>query len=152
MALEALRGDKTIQEIAARHKVHPSQASTWKQRAVEGMKDVFTKGAERGRGDHEAEIRDLHAKIGELTLKRDFWPKGSSSARDGRAGSWPWACPGSPLEPFGQKSRFNVNSPIFACRSRSGCADRPRCGRVFQSTVPYIEKFRFQFGIYGVYW
>ena len=46
VALEALRGDKTIQEIAARHKVHPNQVSTWKQRAVEGMKEVFTKGAE----------------------------------------------------------------------------------------------------------
>ena len=78
VALEALRGDKTIQEIAVRHKVHPNQVSTWKQRAVEGMKEVFTKGAERARGDHEGEIRDLHAKIGELTVERDFWPRGSS--------------------------------------------------------------------------
>ena len=58
VALEALRGDKTIQEIAVRHKVHPNQVSTWKQRAVEGMKDVFSKGAERSRGEHEGEIRD----------------------------------------------------------------------------------------------
>ena len=72
VALEALRGDKTIQEIAVRHKIHPNQVSTWKQRAVEGMKEVFSKGAERGRGEHEAEIRDLHAKIGELTVERDF--------------------------------------------------------------------------------
>ena len=43
VALEALRGDKTIQEIAARHKVHLNQVSTWKQRAVEGMKEVSTK-------------------------------------------------------------------------------------------------------------
>ena len=42
----ATRG-KTIQEIAARHKVHPNQVSAWKQRAVEGMKEVFSKGAER---------------------------------------------------------------------------------------------------------
>ena len=51
VALEALRGDKTIQEIAVRHKVHPNQVGAWKQRAVEGMKEVFTKGAERMRGD-----------------------------------------------------------------------------------------------------
>ena len=50
--------------------------STWKQRAVEGMREVFTKGAERARGDHEGEIRDLHAKIGELTVERDFLAKG----------------------------------------------------------------------------
>ena len=78
VALEALRGDKTIQEIATRHRVHPNQVSTWKQRAVEGMKEVFSKGAERGRGEHEAEVQNLHAKIGELTVERDFWPKGSS--------------------------------------------------------------------------
>ena len=43
-ALEALRGDnKTIQEVAVRHKVHPNQVSAWKQRAVEGMKEVFSK-------------------------------------------------------------------------------------------------------------
>ena len=81
VALEALRGDKTIQEIAVRHKVHPNQVSTWKQRAVEGMKEVFSKGAERSRGDHEGEIRDLHAKIGELTWSGIFWPKGSSGER-----------------------------------------------------------------------
>ena len=76
VALEALRGDKTIQEISVRHKVHPNQVSAWKQRAVEGMREVFTKGAERSRGDHEGEIQDLHAKIGELTVERDFLAKG----------------------------------------------------------------------------
>ena len=73
---EARRGDKTIQEIATRHKIHPNQVSTWKQRAVEGIKEVFSQGAERARGDHEAELRDLHAKIGDLTVERDFWAKG----------------------------------------------------------------------------
>ena len=73
MALKALRGDRTVQEIAVRHKVHPNQVSTWKQRTVEGMKEVFTKRAERAGGDHEADVRDLHAKIGELTVERDFF-------------------------------------------------------------------------------
>ena len=84
VALEALRGDKTIQEIAVRHKVHPNQVSTWKQRAVEGMKEVFTKGAERARGDHEGEIRDLHAKIGELTVERDFGQRAQVVSREKR--------------------------------------------------------------------
>jgi len=44
VALGALRGDKTIQEIAAQHQVHPNQVSTWKRQAVEGMADVFAKG------------------------------------------------------------------------------------------------------------
>ena len=40
VALEALRGDKTIQEIATKHKVHPNQVSTWKRQAIDGLGDV----------------------------------------------------------------------------------------------------------------
>lgn len=76
VALEALRGDKTVQEIAAKHKVHPNQVSTWKRQAVDGLGEVFANGADRERQDHEAEIRDLHAKIGELTVERDFLSRG----------------------------------------------------------------------------
>ncbi|MEO9739360.1 MAG: transposase, partial [Nisaea sp.] len=43
VALEALRGDNTIQEIAAKDQVHPIQVSTWKRQAVEGMADVFAR-------------------------------------------------------------------------------------------------------------
>ena len=68
VALEALRGDKTIQEIAVRHKVYPNRVSAWEQRAVEGLGEVFSKGAERSPWDHEGEIRNLHAKIGELAV------------------------------------------------------------------------------------
>jgi transposase len=75
-ALEALRGDKTIQEIATRHKVHPNQVSTWKRQAMDGLGAVFSNGAERASRDHETEVRDLHAKIGELTVERDFLVKG----------------------------------------------------------------------------
>jgi transposase-like protein len=76
VALEALRGDKTIQEIASKHKVHPNQVSTWKRQAVEGLGAVFSNGADRAGRDHAAEARDLHAKIGELTVERDFLAKG----------------------------------------------------------------------------
>jgi len=76
VALEALRGDKTIQEIAARHKVHPNQVSTWKRRAVDGLSGVFSNGADGARRDHDCEVRDLHAKIGELTVVNDFLARG----------------------------------------------------------------------------
>jgi transposase-like protein len=76
VALEALRGDKTIQEIATRHKVHPNQVSTWKRQAMDGLGAVFSNGAERASRDHETEVGDLHAKIGELTVERDFLAKG----------------------------------------------------------------------------
>ncbi len=76
MALEALRGDKTIQEISAKHKVHPNQVSTWKRQAMDGLGAVFSNGAERAGRGHDAEVRDLHAKIGELTVERDFLARG----------------------------------------------------------------------------
>lgn len=75
VALEALR-DKTAQEIAARHQVHPNQGSTWKRQALEGLSAVFSNGADHERQDRETEIRDLHAKIGQLTVERDFLSKG----------------------------------------------------------------------------
>jgi transposase-like protein len=76
VALEALRGDRTIQEIAARHKVHPNQVSTWKRQAMDGLGEVFSNGADQARRDFEAEVHDLHAKIGQLTVERDFLARG----------------------------------------------------------------------------
>ena len=76
VALEALRGDRTIQEIASRHKVHPNQVSAWKRQAVDGLGTVFSNGAEQTTQDHEAKVHDLHAKIGQLTVARDFLARG----------------------------------------------------------------------------
>ena len=72
VALEALRGDKTVQEIASKHKVHPNQVSTWKRQAIDALSEVFSNGTDRDRQDRETEVRDLHAKIGQLMVERDF--------------------------------------------------------------------------------
>ncbi len=76
VALEALRGDKTIQEIAVKHKVHPNQVSTWKRQAMDGLGAVFSNGADKARVEHDVEVHDLHAKIGQLTVERDFLARG----------------------------------------------------------------------------
>ena len=76
VALAALRGDKTIQEIAARHKVHPNQVSSWKRQALDGLGAVFSNGTDKARMDHDDEVRNLHAKIGELTVVNDFLARG----------------------------------------------------------------------------
>ncbi len=76
VALDALRGDKTIQEIATRHKVHPNQVSSWKRQAMDGLGAVFSNGPDKARMDHDDEVRDLHAKIGELTVVNDFLARG----------------------------------------------------------------------------
>ena len=75
VALEALRGDQTLAELAARHKVHPNPITKWKHQASAGMVEVFSgkKGAREA--SHEAEITALHAKIGELTIEKDFLSK-----------------------------------------------------------------------------
>ena len=76
VALGAFRGDKTIQEISSKHKLHPSQVSTWKRHAVGGLGEVFSGVSDRTRIDHEDEVHDPHAKIGQLTVERDFLAKG----------------------------------------------------------------------------
>ena len=73
VALEALRERDTVQAIASRYEVHPNQVSAWKRQAVEGLGEVFSlPGSKRG-GEHEATIRELHAKIGELTVGAGFF-------------------------------------------------------------------------------
>jgi len=76
VALDSLRGDRSIQEIATRNKVHPNQVSTWKRQAMDGLGAMFSNGADRARMDHDTEVHDLHAKIGQLTVERDFLAKG----------------------------------------------------------------------------
>ena len=75
VALEALRGGKTIQEIAAKQQLHPNQVSTWKRQAVEGMAGVFSRGG-NSEGPTEAEVKELHAKIGRLAFENDFLSEG----------------------------------------------------------------------------
>ncbi len=78
VALEALRGDQTLAELAGRHKVHPNLITKWKRQGAEGMVDVFS-GKQGGReASHEAEVKELHAKIGELTVEKDFLSKAFS--------------------------------------------------------------------------
>ena len=72
VALAALRGDRTVQQIAARHEVHPNQVSLWKRQAVDGLGEVFADRRSSRQSEHATTIRDLHAKIGELTVERDF--------------------------------------------------------------------------------
>jgi len=76
VALEALRGERPVQEIAAKYGVHPNQVSTWKKQAVDGLSGVFSDKAEKTERDQEATVRNLHAKIGELTVERDFLARG----------------------------------------------------------------------------
>jgi transposase-like protein len=72
VALEALRGDRTGQEIAAKHKVHPTQVTTWKRQAIDGLTGVFSDKVRRAE-DNEAEAKELHTKIGKLAVENVFF-------------------------------------------------------------------------------
>jgi len=76
VALAALRGDQTIQDLAAHYQVHPNQVSTWKKQAIGGLYETFdNKKSSRAR-DVDAEVNDLYAKIGELTMVNSFLESG----------------------------------------------------------------------------
>ena len=70
VALEAIRGEKTIAEIAAHHEEHPTQVTSWKNEVLEKLVGIF--GGDCPYRDEKERIRELHAKIGELTVERDF--------------------------------------------------------------------------------
>ena len=71
MALAAVKGDKTLAELAQQYDVHPNQITQWKGQLLEGAADVF--GADKTEPKSESvDLKALHAKIGELTLENDF--------------------------------------------------------------------------------
>jgi transposase len=79
VTLEALRGELTTAQLAAKHGIHQTMVSEWKRQAMEGMASVFAgRSAAQGTAKiTEAEVEKLHAKIGQLLVERDFLAKAS---------------------------------------------------------------------------
>ena len=75
VALEALREEATLSELAARYDVHPNLITNWKKKAREQVLTGFSGKQERHDASHEAEIKELRAKVGELVIERDFLSK-----------------------------------------------------------------------------
>ena len=74
-ALDAIRGEHTLAELAARHGVHPNLISQWKRLAIEQMATLFDGGRAETVKEKEADVEKLHAKIGQLLVERDFLAK-----------------------------------------------------------------------------
>ena len=72
VALAAMKGDKTLAELAQLFDVHPNQITQWRSQVLEGAAGLF--GADRGetKAAPSVDLKALHAKIGELTLENDF--------------------------------------------------------------------------------
>jgi len=74
VALEAVKGEKTLAQLAEQFEVHPNQIQTWRRQLLDGAEDIFDKGLTRQK-DQDGQIKELHAKIGELAMEKDFLSK-----------------------------------------------------------------------------
>jgi len=77
VALEAIKGELTLAQLAAKHGVHQTLIHSWKRQAIENMATAFSGKTEQAQANRENEVEKLHAKIGQLLVERDFLQKAS---------------------------------------------------------------------------
>ena len=74
VALEAIRGDKTVPELASLYEIHPTMINGWKRQLLDSAREVFEKPEKRKKEnlDKQAEVNELYRQIGKLKVERDF--------------------------------------------------------------------------------
>ena len=75
VALAAIKGDRTLADLAEQFDVHPNQIQDWRKRLLENADSIFGRGQQQ-QEDAAGQVKDLHAKIGQLTMERDFLEQG----------------------------------------------------------------------------
>ena len=78
VALDAIKGDKTVAQISSDHKVHPTQIGLWKKQAVNNLSDLFRdnrKAEKQKEFDHQAELDNLYKIIGQRDIELDWLKK-----------------------------------------------------------------------------
>ena len=76
VALSAIQGQKTLAELSGQFQIHPNQIQKWKKQLVHSAQEIFEKGSGNSTSDNNSStIKELHAKIGQLTVEKDFLSK-----------------------------------------------------------------------------
>ncbi|MCB1851762.1 MAG: transposase [Gammaproteobacteria bacterium] len=75
MALAALKGDRTLADLAEQFDVHPNQIQEWRNKLQENADSIFGRGQQQQK-ESAIQMKELHAKIGQLTMERDFLEQG----------------------------------------------------------------------------
>ncbi len=79
VALAAVKGDKTVSELASLHGVHPTMIHAWKKQLVDKAEEVFHNGAKTTSVEHEAVQAQLYEQIGRLKTELDWLKKKAAS-------------------------------------------------------------------------
>jgi transposase-like protein len=79
LALAALKEDKTVNELASQHGVHPTLIHAWKKQLLAGAEELFSNGSKAAATDHEALQAQLYEQIGRLKMELDWVKKKSAS-------------------------------------------------------------------------
>ena len=76
VAMEAIKGEETIAELAIRFEVHPTQITKWKKELVAGASNIFGADPNKKMKDEKGLINQLYQQIGQLKVEKDFLEKG----------------------------------------------------------------------------
>ena len=116
VAVEAIRQQKTINELTTEYGVHATQINLWKKQALAMIPEAFTGKKEKARENQQQDIDELHRQIGQLIAERDWLKKNPWPAISGKAiMGWPARptvqCPAT-MQPVGAEPFVPV---LLAC-------------------------------------
>jgi putative transposase len=77
VAMEAVKGDKTIAELASQYEVHPTQIAQWKKQLLESLPDIFSNSRQKDRHKQDERTEHLYQQIGQLKVELDWLKKKS---------------------------------------------------------------------------
>jgi transposase len=81
IAVEAVKGQRTVQEIGSHYGIHPSQVTQWKKQLLESAGELFAKGREQATEADEQMSAELYQQIGKLQVELDWLKKKSGLSR-----------------------------------------------------------------------